>query len=69
MAAPCGSKPLPGIVAAALSVIGSTDFLERALRGEDVSLTITADEVRRRLVASQEDELARWRQQRRIPIK
>ncbi len=69
MAAPCASKPLPGIVAAALSVIGSTDFLERALRGEDVSLTITADEVRRRLVASQEDELARWRQQRRIPIK
>jgi hypothetical protein len=60
---------MPDIVAAAVSVIGRTDFLERALRGEDVSLTITADEVRRRLTASQENELARWRQQRGLPIK
>ena len=69
MATPCASKPMPDIVAAAVSVIGRTDFLERALRGEDVSLTITADEVRRRLTASQENELARWRQQRGLPIK
>lgn len=57
------AEPLPDIVAAAVSVIGRTDFLERALRGEDLSLTITANEVRRHLVARQEDELARWQQQ------
>ena len=53
---------LPDIVASAVSVIGRTDFFARALRGEDLSLTITAEEVRTHLLASQEDELARWQQ-------
>lgn len=56
---------LPGIVASAVSVIGRTDFFERALRGEDLSLTITAEEVRTHLLASQEDELAHWLQKLR----
>ena len=57
---------LPGIVSATVSVIGHTDFFERAVRGEDLSLTITAAEVRERLredlMALQQEELTRWRQ-------
>lgn len=57
---------LPGIVAATVSVISHTDFFERAVSGEHLSLTITAEEVRKRLredlMALQQDELARWRQ-------
>ena len=53
---------LPGIVAATVAVIGRTDFFERAIRGEDLSLTLTADQVRAHLMASQQDELACWRE-------
>ena len=40
-------------------------FFERALRGDDFSITIDASEVRRHLTAMQEAELRTWSRRRR----